>query len=59
MYINLDGAVRGNWSLNVQASPLVQDLMYDVTRMFQSVTSEKMSLYEEWMGNKAKDAKHP
>ena len=54
LYINLDGAVRGNWSLDVQASHLLPAVSADVMRAFKSVRNRSQSVYDEWQQSFAK-----
>ena len=54
LYINLDGAVRGNWSLDVQASHLLHAVSADVMRAFKSVRNRSQSVYDEWQQSFAK-----
>ena len=49
-YINLDGAVMGNYTLGVQASPLLHSIVLDASRVVTppSTTEGFTTLYDMW-----------
>ncbi|XP_070207655.1 N-acetylated-alpha-linked acidic dipeptidase 2-like [Littorina saxatilis] len=51
-YINLDAAVRGNYSFYAEANPLLYDVIYEATKTVDCPNDEHTStVYEEWMQN--------
>ncbi len=49
VYINLDVSIYGNYSYEAQASPLLFDMLYDVTKLVN--VSEEKSVYDRWLEN--------
>ncbi|CAH1773061.1 unnamed protein product, partial [Owenia fusiformis] len=49
-YINLDGAIRGNYTFTASASPLMRHVLYDATRDVLCADQDHpdMSVYEMW-----------
>ena len=50
-YVNLDGAVRGNYTLSAKASPLMKDVIIEASKMVDAVdfdTHDK-TVYDMWL----------
>ena len=45
-YLNMDVAVGGNWSFNVDGSPLMHDLLISATKQVSDPTAPNRTLYE-------------
>jgi hypothetical protein len=50
VYLNLDSAVIGNFSYLARASPLLFDLIINVTKSIRVENSEK-TVYDNWLVN--------
>ena len=46
-YLNLDISVQGNYSYTAKASPLLHDIIYDVTRKVQLTSDE--TVFNRWL----------
>ena len=49
-YINLDLAVTGGHMLNVEADPMLNDLIFNISKNILS-TEANVSLYHQWVSN--------
>jgi hypothetical protein len=45
--LNLDVAVQGNYSFTTHASPLIHDVIYNVTKKIKQTNNE--TVYDRWM----------
>ena len=51
VYFNLDTILQGNYSFEAAASPLLFDLVFNVTKMVKLTNSSNETVYDRWLKN--------
>ena len=51
IYINLDVSVYGNFSYEATASPLLYDMLYNITKMLDIGDGSKETVFDRWLRN--------
>lgn len=51
IYINLDVSIYGNFSYEAMASPLLYDMLYNVTKLIDIGDGSKETVFDRWLRN--------
>lgn len=54
LYINIDNIIKGDYALQIKASPLTFDVLYQISK---TISLEGKTLYDSWLDNEPNESK--